>query len=40
MVVKTTRITIETGGLLVVHKGRTFETWCACCCAQTEAITL
>jgi hypothetical protein len=40
MVLKTTRITIETESLLVVHKGRTFETWCASCCSQTEAMTL
>jgi hypothetical protein len=40
MVMKTTKITIETESLLVVHKGRTFETWCASCCAQTEAMAL
>jgi len=40
MVVKTTRITIETESLLVVHKGRTFVAWCASCGAQTEAMTL
>ena len=40
MVVKTTRITIETESLLVVRKGKTVVTWCPVCCAQAEAMTL
>jgi hypothetical protein len=39
-VVKTTRITIETESLLIVHRGRTIVTWCPACCAQTEVMTL
>jgi hypothetical protein len=39
-VAKTTRITIETEGLLVVHSGKTFVTWCPACCAEAEAMTL
>ena len=31
MVVKTTRITIETESLLVVHRGKTIVTWCPAC---------
>ena len=40
MVVKTTRITIETESLLVVHRGKTIVTWCPVCCAEAEAMTL
>jgi hypothetical protein len=40
MVVKTTRITIETEGLLVVRRGKTIVTWCPACCAEAEAMTL
>jgi hypothetical protein len=40
MVVKTTRITIETESLLVVRKGKTTVTWCPACCAEAEAMTL
>jgi hypothetical protein len=40
MVVKTTRITIETETLLVVRRGNTIMTWCPVCCAQAEAMTL
>jgi hypothetical protein len=40
MVVKTTRITIETESLVVVHRGKTIVTWCPVCCAQAEAMTL
>ena len=40
VVVKTTRITIETDSLLVVYRGRTFVTWCPVCCAEAEAMTL
>ena len=40
MVVKTTRITIETESLLVVRKGKTVVTWCPACCAKVEAMLL
>jgi hypothetical protein len=40
MVVKTTKITIETESLLVVHKGRTLVAWCQSCDAETEVMTL
>jgi hypothetical protein len=37
---RTTRITIETESLLVVHRGKTIVTWCPACCAEVEAMTL
>jgi hypothetical protein len=40
VVVKTTRITIETENLLVVHRAKTTETWCTACCANVEVIML
>jgi len=40
MVLKTTRITIETESLLVVRRGKTVVTWCPVCCAEAEAMTL
>jgi hypothetical protein len=40
MVVKTTRITIETESLLVVRKGKIIVTWCPACCAEAEAMAL
>jgi hypothetical protein len=40
VVVKTTRITIETESLLVVRRGMTIVTWCPACCAEVEAITV
>jgi hypothetical protein len=40
MVVKTTRITIETESLLVVRRGKTIVIWCPACCADAEAIPL
>jgi len=40
MVVKTTKITIETESLVVVHRGKTIVTWCPVCCAEREAMTL
>jgi hypothetical protein len=40
MVVKTTRITIETESLLVVHRGKAIVTWCPVCCVDVEAMTL
>jgi len=36
--VKTTRITIETENLLVVHKGKTIVTRCPACCADVEVM--
>src|SRR5208282_881117 len=40
MVVKTTKITIETESLLVVRRGKTIVTWCPACCAEADAMTL
>ncbi len=40
MVVKTTRITIETESLLIVRRGKTVVTSCPVCCAEAEAMTL
>ena len=40
MVVKTTRITIETESLLIVRRGKTVVTSCPVCCAEAEALTL
>jgi hypothetical protein len=40
MAVRTTKITIETEGLLVVHQGRTTVTWCPGCKAEVEVILL
>ena len=40
VVVKTTRITIETESLLVVRRGKTIVTWCPACCAEVEAMTI
>jgi hypothetical protein len=40
VVVKTTRITIETESLLVVRRGKIVVTWCPICCAEAEAMTL
>jgi hypothetical protein len=40
VVVKTTRITIETESLLIVRRGKTVATWCPICCAEVEAMTL
>jgi hypothetical protein len=40
MVVKTTRITIETESLLIVRRGKTIVTWCPGCCAEAEVMTL
>jgi hypothetical protein len=39
-VVKTTRITIETESLLVVHRAKAIVTWCPICCANVETMTL
>ncbi len=40
MVVKTTRITIETESLLIVRRGKTMVTWCPVCGADAEMMTL
>lgn len=40
MVVKTTRITIETESLLVVRKDKTIVSWCPACCAAVEVMML
>jgi hypothetical protein len=40
MVVKTTRITIETESLLIVRRGKTVVTWCPVCGADAEMMTL
>ena len=40
VVLKTTRITIETESLLVLRRGKTIVTWCPVCCADVEAMAL
>ena len=40
MVVKTTRVTIETESVVAIYTGITFVTWCPSCGAETEAVTL
>lgn len=40
MVVKTTRITIETENLLVVRRGKAIVTWCPACRADVEVMML
>ena len=40
MVTKTTKITIETESLLVVHRAKTVVTWCPACCAEVEVMTV
>ena len=40
VVLKTTRITIETESLLFVRRCKTIVTWCPICCAEAEAMTL
>jgi len=40
VVVKTTRITIETQNLLVVRRGKAIVTWCPACCADVEVMML
>src|SRR5580698_1757795 len=37
---KTTKITIETESLLVVHKGKSIVTWCPACDAEVEAMAV
>ncbi len=38
MITRTTKITIETEGVLVVRQGRTVITWCPECKAEVEAM--
>jgi hypothetical protein len=40
MAVRTTKITIETEGLLVVRQARTLVTWCPDCQAEVEVVLL
>jgi hypothetical protein len=40
MAVRTTKITIETEGLLVVRQARTVMTWCPDCQAEVEVVVL
>ena len=40
MAVRTTKITIETEGLVVVRQGRTMVTWCPGCQAEVEVMFL
>jgi hypothetical protein len=40
MAVRTTKITIETEGLLIVRQTRTVVTWCPGCEAEVEAVVL
>ena len=38
MLARTTKITIETEGLLVVRQGRTVVTWCPDCQAEVDVM--
>ena len=38
MITKTTKITIETEGMLVVRRGRTVMRWCPKCQAEVEVM--
>lgn len=40
MVLRTTRITVETDTLLVVRRARATVAWCPQCSAQVDIITL
>src|SRR5271155_4999040 len=40
MAVRTTKITIETEGLLVIRQARTVVTWCPGCQADVEVVLL
>lgn len=40
MVVKTTRITIETESLMIVRRAQTVRTWCPNCQADVEVMVL
>ena len=38
--VKTTRITVETETLIIVHRAKATSDWCPDCCAHVDVITL
>jgi hypothetical protein len=40
MVVRATKITIETEGLLVIHRARTVVSWCPGCQAEVDVVLL
>jgi len=40
MVLKTTRITVETDTFLVVRRAKAALAWCPDCCAEVDVITL
>jgi hypothetical protein len=40
MAVRTTKITIETEGLLVIRQARTMVTWCPDCQAEVDVVLL
>jgi hypothetical protein len=40
VLVRTTRITIETDSLLVVRRAKTIVTWCPACCAEVDVMTV
>ena len=40
MAVRTTKITIETEGLLVIRQARTVVTWCLGCQAEVDVVLL
>ena len=40
MAVRTTKITIETEGLLVIRQARTVVTWCPGCQAEVDVVLL
>jgi len=40
VVLKTTRITIETENMLVMRRGKAIVTWCPVCCADVEVMML
>src|ERR1700733_8966531 len=40
MAVRTTKITIETEGLLVIHRARTVVSWCPGCQAEVDVVLL
>jgi hypothetical protein len=40
MAVRTTKITIETEGLLVIRQARTVVTWCSGCQAEVDVVLL
>ena len=40
MVVRTTKITIETEGLLVIRQARTVVSWCPGCEAEVDVVLL